>query len=157
MTGQTYITSAGFFTWLAHLYDKSPAALESQLGYAPGALRLGWRLVSPRAPLSAASIDLRGSTRWCDGVLPDGRQIGAVIAERADPDRARAQLARFFDRGLDRRPAKVVPNARPDGYVPANGTGIPQFKLLHPVDWSVLVEVGPADMLRRAAVQRALS
>jgi uncharacterized protein (TIGR02452 family) len=36
--------------------------------------------------------------------------------------------------------------------VPANGTGIPQFKLLHPVDWSVLVEVGPADMLRRAVL-----
>jgi hypothetical protein len=156
--GTDCIKSDGYFTWLVHLYDKLPTTLESQLGYAPGVLRLGWRLVSPRVPLSGADIDLRGSTRWCDGFLPDGRQIGSVIAERSDPDRARDQLARFFDRGLDRRPAKVLPNApRPHGYVSAKGGGIPQFKLLHPVEWVVLADIGPAEVLRRTAVQGAVS
>ncbi len=157
MSGYASFSSSGYFTWLAHLYDKSPSALESKLGYAPGALRLGWRLALPRVPLPGASIDLRGSTRWCDGIMPDGRQIGAVIAERTDVARARLLLARFFDGGLDRRPAKVLPIARSDGYKDADGTGIPQFKLLHPVEWEVLLELGPAGILRRAAVMQAMS
>jgi len=148
--GRPSISSAGYFTWLAMLYDKSPPTLETAIGFSPGSLRNGWDLFSPRAPLRASNLDLRGSTRYSDGIMPDGRQIADVLAGRTDVAAARGKVANFFDRGLDRRPVKVVSRTMPTSYPPAPGVGLPQFKLLSAVEWVFVLEVPPGLMLTRA-------
>lgn len=146
------IISAGYFTWLKFLLDQSPAQLENRIGYSPGTLAAGWLLLSPRAPLAPNNIDLRGSSRWPDGKLPDGRQIGSVISSRSDLAEAQNKLASFFDQGMDRRPAKVRPNLCPQAYPAATPTGIPQFKLVRAVEWVVLAKVDPGGVLQRSAI-----
>lgn len=149
MPGRASIRSAGHFTWLAMLYNKSPPALEAAIGFSAGSLRNGWELFTPRVPLMASNIDLRGSTRYSDGVMPDGRRIADVLAERMDVVTAREKVASFFDRGLDRRPVKVVSRTQPTAYPPAPGVGLPQFKLLNAVEWVFVLEVGTGAMLTR--------
>lgn len=143
------IRSAGYFTWLAMLYNKSPPALETAIGFSAGSLRNGWELFTPRMPLVASNIDLHGSTRYSAGVMPDGRRIADVLAGRTDVAAAREKVASFFDRGLDRRPVKLLPRTQPTAYPPAAGVGLPQFKLLHAVEWVFVLEVGAGSMLTR--------
>jgi hypothetical protein len=132
------------------LYDKNAPMLERAIGYAAGSLKDGWKLYTPRNPLAASNIDLRGSTRYCDGVMPDERQIAEVLAGRTDVVVARQKVASFFDRGLDRRPVKVISNTKPAGYEPAPGPGLPQFKLFNPIDWVFALDVPPGSSLKRA-------
>ena len=149
------IRSAGYFTWLATLYHKSPPALETAIGFSAGSLRNGWDLFTPRLPLLPSNIDLRGSTRYSDGVMPDGRRIADVLAGRTDIAAAREKVASFFDRGLDRRPVKLLPRTQPTAYPPVSGIGLPQFKLLHAVEWVFVLEVGAGSLLTRASAVSA--
>jgi hypothetical protein len=148
-----FISSAGYFTWLQFLPDRSSSEVEGRLGYRPGALSDGWLLLSPRHPLEAGNIDLRGSTRIEDGRLPDGRLIRDVLGARTDLAAAQRKLAAFFDRGLERRPAKVWPILEREriGYEPAR-TGIPQFRLFRPVEWAILARVPAGGVLSRAMI-----
>jgi hypothetical protein len=151
------ISSSGYFTLLAYLLGKPAGTLESDLGFSGGALSGGWHLYSPGAPLSAPNTDLRGSTGLPDGRLPDGRYIADVIAQRADTAALRRKVAAFFDRGLERRPCKVVRVSTQDIRYPPAPRGIPQFKLHTAVDWVWLATIAPGKVLERAAVVRALS
>ena len=135
------------------LFDKPATELENKLGYAPGTLAAGWSLLSPSMPIAPSNIDLRGSTRWPEGKMPNGKEINSIIASRLDVPAAQKKLATFFDRGLDRRPAKVLPKLDPIAYPPARPIGIPQFKLRNPVNWVVLADVKPGDVLRRGDVK----
>jgi hypothetical protein len=126
------------------------------MGFSVGSLHSGWRLFTPSLPLLGTNLDLRGSTRYSDGKMPDGRRIGDVLATRTDVVNARAKVARFFARGLDRRPVKVLPNFRPTSYPPAPEVGLPQFKLFSPVDWIFVLEVPPSGALTPAAAASAV-
>lgn len=154
MITRPVISSAGYFTWLAMLLDKRAPALELAIGFHAGSLANGWKLFTPRVPLAASNVDLRGSTRYADGVMPDGRRIGAVLAGRTDVPAARAKVASFFDRGVDRRPVKVVTDRAPLSYPPAPGVGLPQFKLFTPIEWVFVLEVPPGQALTHAVVAR---
>jgi hypothetical protein len=147
--------SAGYFTWLAMLYDKPSPDLERAIGYSAGSLGNGWQLFTPRFPIDAANIDLRGNTRYADGVMPDGRLVGEVLARRTDVPAARVKVATFFDRGLDRRPVKVVVSPSPASYPPAIGFGLPQFKLLVAIEWVFVLDVPAGSMLTREAATSA--
>jgi len=147
--------SAGYFTWLAMLYNTTTQELETVIGYSAGSLRNGWKLYSPRFPLAAVNIDLRGSTRYSDGKMPDGHQIEDVLAARTDVAAARRKVASFFDRGLDRRPVKIVVKPDPISYPPAPGVGRPQFKLMTRVEWMFVLEVPAGSVLTRAMAASA--
>jgi hypothetical protein len=155
VTDPNPIISDGYFTWMAMLFDTETEALERLIGYAIGTLARGWLLMSPRFPIAPANLDLRGSSRWEDGQLPDGRTIGAVLSERTDLAAAECKLATFFDKCLDRRPAKVRPLAvtTARSFVPATPVGIPQFKLFAPIEWMILAEVPRGAVLRRQDVR----
>ncbi|MBS0530022.1 MAG: hypothetical protein JSS22_11620 [Proteobacteria bacterium] len=150
---QSIIRSDGYFTWLKFLLDKSASELENKVGYSPDALAAGWKLLSPRFPIAPHNIDLRGSSRWSEGILPDGRNIGSVLSARLSLSDAQKKLATFFDQGLDRRPAKIRPNSKPAAYPAAKPVGIPQFKLAAEIDWVVLADVAPGKILRRADIR----
>jgi hypothetical protein len=137
------------------LYNKSSQELETRIGYSTGSLRNGWKLFTPRFPLVAANIDLRGSTRYSDGKMSDGRYIAEVLAARTDVAAARVKVASFFDRGLDRRPVKVFVNPAPNSYPPAPGVGLPQFKLFSEVEWVFVLDVAAGTVLTRTAVMSA--
>jgi hypothetical protein len=147
--------SGGYFTWLAMLCDKPAPQLEDQLGYATGALASGWSLLLPRRPLQAANLDLRGTTRWPDGKLPNGHLIGDLIAARSDIAAASQKVEAFFQRGAGQRPAKVLPVDKPAGYPPASSVGLPQFKLHSAVEWVAVLQIGPGQLLSRAAAEAA--
>lgn len=151
MDGRESFRSAGYFTWLAMLYDTSSHELETVIGYSAGSLQKGWKLFTPRFPLAAANIDLRGSTRYADGKMPDGRKIEEVLAARTDVAAARNKVANFFDRGLDRRPVKIVVRPPPISYPPAPTIGRPQFKLTTEVEWVFVLDVPAGTVLTRAA------
>jgi len=150
------IQSAGYFTWLSNLYGKSSFQLEQQIGYSSGRLANGWRLLSPRFPIAANNIAFRGSSRLPNGIMPDGRAIADVIASRSDVAASQQKVAAFFDRGLDRRPAKVLPINRNGTYPAATGVTVPQFELISEIQWVVLLEIGPGSILTRQDVQNAL-
>jgi hypothetical protein len=147
--------SAGYFTWLAMLYNTPSHELETAIGYSGGSLRNGWKLFTPRFPIAAANIDLRGSTRYSDGKMPDGRQIEDVLAARTDVAAARKKVASFFDRGLDRRPVKIVVKPAPISYPPAPNVGRPQFKLMTEVEWVFVLDVPAGSVLTRATAASA--
>lgn len=147
------VDSAGYFTWLQFLLDKSEEDLERLIGYAKGSLSEGWKLLSPKSPLQPNNIDLRGSTRWSDGKLPDGRPIGSIIGARTDLTQAQKKIVSFFDQGLERRPAKVLSNKTPKDYPPATPHGIPQFKLFNPVPWVAIATVAPGRRLKKSDIQ----
>jgi hypothetical protein len=155
VNGRETFRSAGYFTWLAMLYDTSSHELETAIGFSAGSLRNGWKLFTPRFPLAAANIDLRGSTRYSDGKMPDGRQIEEVLAARMDVTVARKKVANFFDRGLDRRPVKIVVEPPPTSYPPAPGVGRPQFKLMTEVEWVFVLDVPAGSVLTRATAASA--
>jgi len=155
--GSNTFESAGYFTWMRFLLEQPSARLETLLGYSIDTLADGWALACPLLPLLPSDIDLRGSTRWSDGLLPDGRPISAAIAQRSPLEDAQRKLAAFVDRGLERRPAKVLPRRTPARYPAAVGGGIPQFKLHRPIAWRVLVQVEPGTLLRREQVAAALA
>ena len=143
---------AGYFTMLKYLLYQSPAQLEIKLGYSSGTLGNGWVLLSPRMPLAPHNIDLRGSTRWPEGKLPDGREIGSILSTRLDLSDAQIKVVNYFDRGLDNRPVKVLSNLKPSGYPAATPSGIPQFKLRDPVWWVVLANISPGSVLDHSAI-----
>jgi hypothetical protein len=155
MDSRETFKSDGYFTWLAMLYNTTSQELETVIGYSGGSLRNGWKLFTPRFPLEAANIDLRGSTRYSDGKMPDGRQIEEVLAARTDVTAARRKVASFFDRGLDRRPVKIVVTPKPISYPPAPGIGRPQFKLIAAVEWVFVLAVPAGSVLSRAAAASA--
>jgi hypothetical protein len=68
---------------------------------------------------------------------------------------ARNKVASFFDRGLDRRPVKVVVVPPPTSYPPAPGVGLPQFKLLAEIDWVFVIDVPSGASLTRASAAAA--
>ena len=146
------IISAGYFTWLKFLLDKPSSELERLIGYSPGSLAAGWKLLSPELPLSPQNIDLRGSTRWPDGVMRDRKPIGSAIASRSDVPQLQNKIVSFFDRGLERHPAKVFSNSKPQGYPAASPVGIPQFKLVLPISWVVIATMNPGEILRKADI-----
>lgn len=155
MEASEIIRSAGYFTWLAMLYNKGGTELEKAIGFSAGSLRNGWKLYTPRRPIAAPNIDLRGSTRYSDGKMPDGRQIGDVLAARTDVAAARNKVASFFDRGLDRRPVKLIVSPPPTCYPPAPNVGLPQFKLFTQVEWVFILYVPSGLPLTRAAAATA--
>jgi hypothetical protein len=148
--------SGGYFTWLEHVLEAPGDVLEREVGFARGSLAGGWKLLTPHAPLAPWNIVLKGSTRWSDGKLKDGRDIDCVIAGRSDAAESRLKVARFFDRGLDRRPVKILPNTRPDAYPAAEGAAVPQFKLRESVAWVLVLDVHPGGVARRREVAAAL-
>ena len=150
--------SSGYFTWLRFLYDVPAPELARRLGFAPlDVLAGGWVLWSPTHPIPADLIVFRGSTRWSDGILPDGRQVGDLIATQSDARMLASRVAGFFDRGLDHRPAKVGPRLKPTSYPSAVGGGIPQFKLRQSIEWTALLDVPPGAVLTRAMVEHAVA
>jgi hypothetical protein len=154
VTQQSFL-SAGYFTWLGHILDKPPAILERDVGFAPGSLAGGWKLLSPRFPIEASNIVLEGSTRWSGGMMSSGARITDVIAGRTDAAKAQEKVARFFDRGLDRRPAKILSNTHPTAY-PNAPVGVPQFTLRRPVEWVILAQIPPGGVATRNYVAAAL-
>ncbi|HEV7914162.1 MAG TPA: hypothetical protein VGP22_10360 [Albitalea sp.] len=150
------ISSDGYFTILKYLLGKPSQVLEDHLGFSKSALAGGWHLYSPKVPLSAVNIDLRGSTGLPDGRLPDGRWIADVISERADVMALRRKVSSFFDKGLDRRPCKVVRISQEAIGYPKADQGIPQFRLHTAVDWVWLATVAPGEVLERSTVRSAL-
>jgi hypothetical protein len=153
--GRETFRSAGYFTWLAMLYNATSHELETVVGYSAGSLRNGWKLFTPRFPITAANIDLRGSTRYPGGKMRDGRQIEEVLAARTDVTAARKKVANFFDRGLDRRPVKIVVRPPPISYPPAPGVGRPQFKLMTEIEWVFVLDVPAGSVLTRATAASA--
>jgi hypothetical protein len=155
MAARQIIKSAGYFTWLDRLYDKTSPELEKAIGFSAGSLRNGWQLYTPRAPIAASNIDLRGSTRYSDGKMPDGRQIAEVLANRTDVAAARTKVASFFDRGLGHRPVKVMVNPPPTSYPPAPEVGLPQFKLFTAIEWVFVLDVPANFAVTRATAASA--
>jgi hypothetical protein len=151
------IRSSGYFTWMSNLFDKSTFTLEQQVGFSSGRLAQGWRLLSPRFPIAASNIAFRGSSRLPDGIMKDGRAIADLIAARADVVALQKKVAAFFDRGIDRRPAKVLPVIREGTYPAAEDVTVPQFKLLSEIEWVVLLDIKPGSVLTRSAALRALA
>lgn len=147
MTG-TVIWRKGYFTWIGFLVDMPPERLEGRLGYSPGALASGWDLLVPVRPIPADLIDLRGTTRWSDGVMPDGRSANVMLAQRGAYAVARARVEAFLGRRWQNTPAKVKPLCSPDGYPPAT-EGIPQFRLWQSIEWSACLRVPPGGVLSR--------
>ena len=157
MALQPLIVSDGYFTILKYLLNKSAEQLEDDLGFEENSLAGGWHLYSPRLPLRAANIDLQGSTGLEDSRLPNGRLISEVIAGRADVATLRQKVSSFFDRGLERRPCKVV-RLSPDRIEFVKATrGIPQFKLHTAIEWTWLATVAPGGHLTVSRVVAALS
>jgi hypothetical protein len=137
-------STAGYFTWLGMIYGKPAARLAADLGFAAGSLDAGWLLLMPRWPIAPANLDLRGTTRWPDGVLPNGNKIADMISQRTDIEDAKRRVVAFFDRRPEHRTAKVHPLTRPGDYPPASPVGVPQFKLLFPVEWVVVKTIDRA-------------
>jgi hypothetical protein len=156
MTVPQIIPSDGYFTWMSNLYGKSCGQLEQQVGFSLGSLAKGWKLLSPRVPIAAANIDFRGSSRLPDGIMPDGRSIASVIAARSNVAESQKKVAAYFDQGVDRRPAKVYPNIKPAYYPSALARTVPQFKLILSIDWVVLLEILPGNVLTQAAAKAAI-
>jgi hypothetical protein len=150
------IRSSGYFTWMSNLFDKSTFLLEEQVGYSPGRLANGWRLLSPRFPIAANNIAFRGSSRLPNGIMKDDRAIADLIAARSDVVASQKKVAAFFDRGIDRRPAKVLPVIRHGTYPAAEKITVPQFELISEIEWVVLLDVNSGSVLTRPAVQAAL-
>ena len=155
MAARETVRSAGYFTWLAMLYNRGSPELEKAIGFSAGSLRNGWKLYTPRLPIAATNIDLRGSTRYSDGKMPDGRQIADVLANRTDVAAARNKVASFLDRGLDRRPVKIMVNPPPTSYPPAPDVGLPQFKLFTAIEWVFVLDVSSGLALTRATAATA--
>jgi len=91
-----------------------------------------------------------------DGIMKDGRAIADLIAARADVAALQEKVAAFFDRGIDRRPAKVLPVIRDGTYPAAENITVPQFKLIAPIEWVVLLDIKPGSVLTRSAAARAV-
>jgi len=142
---------------MSNLYDKSTYLLEQQVGYSSGRLAQGWSLLSPRFPIAAGNIGFRGSSRLPDGRFEDGRAIADLIAARSDVAASQKKVAAFFDRGIDRRPAKVLPVIRDGTYPAAKAITVPQFELISEIEWVVLLDISPGSVLTRSAVQSALT
>jgi hypothetical protein len=142
----------GYFTWLKMVCDKPAAQLAADLGFAPGSLDDGWCLLMPRWPISASQLELRGTTRWPIGMLPNGDKIADLIEQRSDAHEAKRRVASFFDKHPDHRPVKVLPPNRPDHYPPAEPVGIPQFELLQAIDWVVVKSIPQGGVLRQGSV-----
>lgn len=146
---------SGYFTMLKYLVNQSPEALEKRLGYHPGRLASGYRIIvlAGGQSLGADDFELVGSTRWSDGVLKpaDGAasavKVGAALEDRLGAGRLqelRAQVASYFAKDAGNAPAKVIPNlVDQDGsmHYPAGDAlydqppeqyqqaGVPQFRM----------------------------
>src|SRR5262249_20994144 len=77
--------------------------------------------------------------------------VKSVMCSLAEPTlAARKKVATFFDRGLDRRPVKVVVVPSPASYPPAKDVGVPQFKLFFAIEWVFVLDVSSGSVLTRA-------
>lgn len=142
----------GYFTWLKMVCGKPAAQLAADLGFAPGSLDNGWCLLMPRWPISASQLELRGTTRWPNGMLPNGDKIADLIEQRSNAQEAKRRVASFFDKHPDHRPVKVLPPSSPAHYPPADPVGIPQFELLQVIDWVVVKNIPKGGVLRQGSV-----
>ena len=149
------VQRAGYFTMLKYIVDRTPGTLEQTVGYAPGSLAAGWKLLLPRFPILAGDIILRGSSRWSGGnkrwagdEVVEVRSITDILESRQDTQASRHKVAAFFDRGRPNRPAKILPTNEVPDYPPAKeGYAIPQFELSRKIDWVVAAEVPPGKIL----------
>jgi hypothetical protein len=118
-------------------------------GHSPGRLADGRRLLSPRFPIVASNIGFRGSSQLPGGRFEDGRAIADLIAARSDVVASQKKVAAFFDPGIDRRPAKVLPVIRYGTYCAAEKITVPQFELKSEIEWVVLLDINPGSVLTR--------
>jgi hypothetical protein len=148
----SFVGKRGLFTWLVFLFDKRATELENKLGYAPGTLAAGWsccRLIA--CQIAQSNIDLRGTMARRKNAERKGDKFDNCFPLGCA--RGPKKLAPFLDRGLDRRPAKVLPKLDPIADPPARPIGIPQFKFRNPVNLVVLADVKAGNVLRRGDVK----
>ena len=137
----------GDFTLLKYVIGLRAIELESTLGFAPGRLRSGFRLVAlaENELLLADDFHLKASTRWSGGKLGDsdaggrGTSIEELLSSRGqNVETLKAKVVAFFAQRGGNTPAKVLPNLvhmdgmeYPDATVlgPGIRSGVPQFSL----------------------------
>jgi hypothetical protein len=132
---------------LKFIRNRSADELERRVGFDPGRLTAGYRLIvlAPGTLIRADEFDLKASTRWSAGAVRGpgsqgpGRDIEDMLEARGQNVlELKDKTAAFFAKGGGNAPAKVLPNQTheywmtyPDANAlgPGIRSGIPQFRL----------------------------
>ncbi len=149
---------AGFFGKALFLRSQPSHEIERRLGYRAGRLQKGWYLLFLTQMPKPTDFEVAGYSHFSGGVPqghlgkpPDPRTSEQRLsAEGYDLHKIKQGLIRqtFHLVGSDRL-AKVIPVADehrergiPD-YPP--GSGVPQWKLVSPLNWRVAAAIGPGE------------
>ena len=150
---------AGYVLRLDTIRGQPPAELERRLGYRPGRLAQGWRLLFLLDRPAPEQIELRGYTHWSDGapsghLVPEAARAGRRAEDLLRSDHGfsaqdllktkRGIIDRYF---LLQDPSRIVkvlpvtPHTDAETYPP--GTGIQQWRLAAPLRFRVKALVPP--------------
>ena len=164
----------GYVTTLISVIDRTPAELESRLGYGPRALARGFALYFLIQGVGPNEFRWRGRTRhaagWtCDSDAGEAIQWADKVrwAMASQPRSAAAsdqqfdllmvaQQQRLNVRTGSERIVKVVPLERGSDYPDAPGRGVPQWELLTRKEFRCAARVAPGARYRGGAAGRAL-
>ena len=149
------VQMTGFFTKALFLRAQSAGELERRLGYAEGRMKAGWRLLFlERSPLPD-DFEFMGYSQMSGG-MPLGHlaPVGGLTAEQSlrvqgyDLPALKRKIIRdvFCVSGADRL-AKAIPLDAATGPAPyPPGSGIPQWKLVRPLPFRVIADLGPGEV-----------
>ena len=149
--GHRYLMK-GFFTKAVCLRGQPPSEIERRVGYAPGRLNGGWWLLFLEQMPGPDDFEFMAYSYMSGGVPgghlnpPDG--IAADQRLRRDGfDMAilrRRVIANIFRLSGPDRLAKVLPVDGESGPMPyPPGSGIPQWKLVRPLNFRTAAKIGP--------------
>ncbi len=155
------VSCKGNFTTLRYLSGLSASELERTVGFEPGRLTTGYRIIAlaDDETIGPDAFELKASSRWSKGAVGGkdgvgGEQIEPILTRRGqDPSALKQQVCQYFTRHQLNRPAKVLPNLRhtpgmlyPDAEAlgPGIASGVPQFDLLVTKRFVVVHEQGAA-------------
>jgi len=152
------LPASGNFTMLGYLDGLDGSSLERTLGFHPGRLAHGFSVIAlaEGESLLPQQIELKASTRWSAGAMPEPgspslRELESLLSERGqDVALLRAKVCSFFARRGRNTPAKVIPATPHEAGMQYPGaeaialgvrSGVPQFNLTVPKRF-VVVRVG---------------
>ncbi|MBR1232076.1 hypothetical protein [Bradyrhizobium sp. AUGA SZCCT0182] len=149
LPGQS-IPMTGFFTKAGFLRQQPAPELERRLGYAQGRLVNGWWLLFLEQMPTPNDFEFMGYSYMSGGMAQGHVRPGPTAEQHLKAGKfdvfgmkRRTILQTFRLSGPDRL-AKVVPVADQSGAMPyPSGTGVPQWKLIQPLKFRVVGEIGP--------------